>query len=131
LSRTAAELSPEVLQAAAREREVRLTTLGRRSGNPHTVTIWIVTDGRRLFIRSGQGMKRDWPQNLVARRSGVLHLGKLDVSVGPRHIDDPVEARATSQLYRRKYGPLVKASKGDQPLTPGEQTTFELLPAQT
>jgi deazaflavin-dependent oxidoreductase (nitroreductase family) len=119
---------PEVIEAAKREREVTLTTYGRKTGKPHDVTIWLATDGTRLYIRSGQGLSRQWPQNLIARDEGLLRLGKVTVRVRPRLITDPAEARASSELYRRKYGPFVRASKRDQPLTPGEQATFELLP---
>ena len=121
--------SDDFLKAAAREREVTLTTVGRKSGKEHRVTIWITTDGTRLFIRSGQGLRRHWPQNLIARGEGELQLGKLRVKVKPRVVTDPAEARAVSALYRKKYGPLVRASKPNQPLTPGEQATFELIPA--
>jgi deazaflavin-dependent oxidoreductase (nitroreductase family) len=121
--------SADLLEAAKREREVKLTTFGRKSGNPHQVTIWITTDGKHLYIRSGQGLRRNWPQNLVARSEGLLYVGTTEVKVKPRLATDPVEARAVSELYRRKYGPFVKASRPNQPLTPGEQATFELLPA--
>jgi deazaflavin-dependent oxidoreductase (nitroreductase family) len=123
--------SADVLEAAKREHEVKLTTFGRKSGKPHEVTIWITTDGRHLYIRSGQGLRRNWPQNLVARGEGLLHLGKTETKVAPRHVTDPAEARTVSALYRRKYGPFVKASRPNQPLTPGEQATFELLPASS
>jgi deazaflavin-dependent oxidoreductase (nitroreductase family) len=123
--------SADLLEAAKREREVKLTTFGRKSGKPHQVTIWITTDGTHLYIRSGQGLRRNWPQNLVARGEGLLHTGKTEVKVKPRLATDPVEARAVSGLYRRKYGPFVKASRPNQPLTPGEQATFELLPASS
>ena len=119
----------DVLDAAAHQREVRLTTYGRNSGKPRDVTIWAGTDGKRLYIRSGEGMRRHWPQNLVARGEGVLHLGNLAVEVKPRLVTDATEARMVSALYRKKYGPFVKASKPDQPLTEGEKTTFEILPA--
>ena len=115
-------------EAAAKEREVTLTTIGRKSGKPRKVTIWISTDGRRLFVRSGQGMKRDWPQNLVARGEATLRLGSESIKVKPRHVTDPEEARAASELVRKKYGGMVKPSKAGQPLTPGEQATFELIP---
>ena len=121
--------SDDVLKAAAREREVTLTTIGRKSGKAHRVTIWITTDGTRLFIRSGQGLRRQWPQNLIARGEGELQLGKLRVKVKPRLTTDPSEARAVSRLYQAKYGSSVMASKPNQPLTPGEQATFELIPA--
>ncbi len=123
------QLSAEVLQAAAREREVQLTTLGRKTGEPRRVTIWIGTDGKRLYIRSGQGMRRHWPQNMLAKGEGVVRLAKSEVKVKPRLVTDPAEAREVSAIYRRKYGQFVRPSKPDEPLTLGEQTTFELLPS--
>lgn len=121
----------DVIDAAAREKEVRLTTFGRKTGKPSEVTIWIATDGDHLYIRSGQGMRRHWPQNFLARGEGVLHLGNIDVKVKPRRVTDPAEARASSELYVRKYGnTIVKVSKPDEPLTVGEATSFELLPVQ-
>jgi deazaflavin-dependent oxidoreductase (nitroreductase family) len=124
-----AAFSQDVLQAAAREREVTLTTQGRESGKPRRVTIWLATDGRRIFIRSGQGLVRHWPQNLMARQEGVLRLGKQDMKFKPRHITDAAEGRFVSELYRKKYGSFVKPSKPTEPLTQGELASFELLPA--
>lgn len=121
--------SNEVIEATKREREVKLTTYGRKSGKPYDVTIWVVTDGSRLYIRSGQGLRRQWPQNLLARGEGTLHLGQLAVKVKPRLVTDPDEARASSGFYTTKYGQFVKASKPGQPLTAGEQASFELMPA--
>ena len=120
----------DVIDAAAREREVKLTTFGRKTGKPSEVIIWIATDGNHLYIRSGKGMRRQWPQNLEARGEGVLHLGGMDVKVKPRRVTDPSEARTSSTLYARKYGDFVKASKPDEPLTLGEVASFELLPVQ-
>lgn len=54
----------------------------------------------------------------------------MTVKVKPRLVTDPVEARAISALYKQKYGPFVRASKPNQPLTLGEQATFELLPGE-
>jgi deazaflavin-dependent oxidoreductase (nitroreductase family) len=123
-------LNKDVIDAAASQKEVKLTTFGRKTGKPSDVTIWIATDGDHLYIRSGQGMRRHWPQNLLARGEGVLHLGKMDLKVKPRRVSDPTEARATSVLYTHKYGEFVKASKPDEPLTLGEQTSFELIPTE-
>lgn len=116
-------------EAAAKEKEVRLTTTGRSSGKPHTVTVWIGSDGRRLFIRSGQGMKRDWPKNLVASGEATLHIGGKEIKVKPRQVTDPDEARSISRLVREKYGQMVKSSKPGEPLTLAEQATFELIPS--
>lgn len=118
----------EALQAAAREKEVTLTTFGRQSGEPRDVTIWITTDGHSFFVRSGQGLKRQWPQNLLARGEATLKVGGHSVKVRAHHLTDPEKARAVSRLARDKYGSYVKPSSGDEPLTLGEQATFELTP---
>ena len=123
------ESNRDVIEAAKVEREVKLTTYGRKSGNAHEVIIWITTDGSHLYIRSGQGLRRQWPQNLIARGEGLLHLEKSAVKVKPRLVADPDQARAVSRMYTKKYGTSVIASKPDEALTPGERATFELVPA--
>jgi deazaflavin-dependent oxidoreductase (nitroreductase family) len=121
--------SAELLDAVSRETEVTLTTKGRKTGRPHRVTLWITTDGSHVYIRSGEGMKRDWPQNLAAAGEGTLRVRGKNVRVRARRVTDAEQARATSHLAREKYGSYVKPSQPGEPLTRGEQAVFELLPA--
>jgi hypothetical protein len=124
-----AQFDQTVLDAAARQREVELTTWGRVSGRPSRVTIWIWGDGRHLYIRSGAGMSRDWPRNLLARGQGILHLAGRDIPVRARHVVDLAEARAGATWINHKYGTSLQPSREGDPLTPAEQATFELTPA--
>jgi len=119
----------DVLDAVAKEKEVRLTTYGRKTGKESSVTIWVVTDGNKVYIRSGQGLKRHWPKNLLKRPEGALRLDGKVVKFKSRHITDPAEARRSSTLYGPKYGSFVKPSEEGDALTPGEQAAFELNPA--
>jgi deazaflavin-dependent oxidoreductase (nitroreductase family) len=121
--------SKDVIDASANELEVTLTTYGRHTGKPSNVTILIVTDGQRLFIVSGQGMVRHWPQNLLARGEGVLHLGRLDVDVKSRHVTDSAEARRIFDLYPVKYAGRIAPRKPEDSPRPSDQATFELVPA--
>jgi deazaflavin-dependent oxidoreductase (nitroreductase family) len=121
--------SQDVINAAKNDREVTFTTFGRKTGKPYDVTIFIVTDGHRLFIVSGQGMARQWPQNLAARGDGVLHLGGHDVHVKSRHVIDPGEAGMISELFGSKYGPRFGPPQPGEPPRLSEQATFELIPA--
>jgi deazaflavin-dependent oxidoreductase (nitroreductase family) len=123
-------LPPDIVAAAARQREVRLTTTGRKTGKPRRVTIWITTDGTHVFVRSGGGLRRDWPQNFLARDGATLEIDGKTIKVKPRHVADPDEARGVSQLVRTKYGGSGRPSKPGEPSTPGEQATFEVLPAE-
>ncbi|HEY4025847.1 MAG TPA: nitroreductase/quinone reductase family protein [Candidatus Dormibacteraeota bacterium] len=125
-----AKFTADVLEAAEREREVELTTHGRKTGNPHRTVLWLWGDGRRLFVRSGGGPGRDWTRNVLARPEAVLSVGGHDVAVRLRQVE-PGEARSLTDLVIRKYGPAVRQPADGAPPTPAERATFELSPLQT
>ena len=84
-------------------------------------------DGR-IYIRSGLGLTRDWPKNLLANGRAVLHVAGRDVPVRARHVTDAAEARAMHAPVKVKYDAARPASTADEPLTPSEQAVFELTP---
>jgi F420H(2)-dependent quinone reductase len=116
-------------EAADAAQECDLTTFGRKTGRASRRAMWITTDAAgRLFVRSGMGPGRDWPQNLLANQRAILHLGGQDVPVRSRHVTDRAELRASRDAVKRKYGRELPASNDGEPLTPVEQATFELIP---
>lgn len=117
----------ETFDLAMREQEVDLTTHGRTTGQPRRVTIWIWGGDGRLYIRSGQGLGRDWPRNLLARDAATLHLAGRAIPVRARHVTDPAEARAGSRMVVAKYPNASAPGNGPEP-SPGETATFELTP---
>jgi deazaflavin-dependent oxidoreductase (nitroreductase family) len=119
-----------IVDDAAREKEVELTTYGRKTGRPSRRIVWISVIDRRLYVRSGLGLGRDWPQNLIANGRGVLHIAGRDVPVRARHVTDPAEARAMHPAVKAKYNAERPASRDGEPLTPAEQAVFELVPAE-
>jgi len=116
---------------AAVAREVDLTTFGRETGRPSRRTIWITTDALgRIHIRSGQGLARDWPRNLLAHPRAVLHINGKDIAVRARRVTDRAELRASLGALEQKYRWQLPASQPGEALTPPEQATFELTPAE-
>jgi len=123
-----ARFSKELFDLAMQEKEVELTTFGRKSGKPSRRILWIWGGDGRVYVRSGRGLGRDWPQNFLANGRGVLHLAGRDVPIRARHVTDPAEARAGAAMIHAKYASGTKPSAPDEPLNPGEQATFELTP---
>jgi deazaflavin-dependent oxidoreductase (nitroreductase family) len=127
-----AGFSQDVLNAAEGQREIELETFGRKSGKPSKVIIWITRSGDSLFVRSGGGLARDWPQNLLHHGRAVLHLNdELAIPVTARHVDDVAEAKRITRAVFRKYdtGADGHDQPADTPPVPAELATFELLPA--
>ncbi len=125
-----ANFDRSVLDAASEQREVELTTWGRKTGNPSRKILWVFVEDDRIFVRSGGGLQRDWPQNFLSRGHAILHVDGRDIPVTGRHVTDSELARSVSAAAARKYQANVQRSSGDEPLTPGESATFELLPDQ-
>jgi deazaflavin-dependent oxidoreductase (nitroreductase family) len=121
---------PALVQSIARNQEVDLTTFGRVTEKPSRRTIWITTDGQRLYVRSRLGFQRDWPRNLRANGRGILHVDGQNVPVRARLVTDPAEARAAEAATIQKYAVDRQPSRGDEPLTLSELSTFELCPAE-
>jgi deazaflavin-dependent oxidoreductase (nitroreductase family) len=124
--------SQEFLNSAEQAHEVELETFGRRTGRPSKVVIWITRDGDSLFIRSGGGLARDWPRNLLHHGRAVLHLSNdLSIPVTARHVVDVAEAKRITGAVARKYraGADGHDQAADAPPVPAELATFELLPA--
>ena len=127
-----AGFSAEILETAEREHEIEIETFGRVSGTPARVIIWITRSGDSLFIRSGGGLTRDWPQNLLHHGRAVIHMGGQALPVRARHVTNVAEAKRITKAVQGKYhgGADGHDQPQDAPPVPAELATFELLPAE-
>ena len=121
-------VAADLYKLAETEKEVEITTYGRKSGKPSNRIIWITALDGKLYVRSGLGMTRDWPKNLKANGRAILHIGGREVPCQARYVSDAAEARAMHAPVKAKYDAERPSSKGDEPLTPSEQAVFELVP---
>lgn len=53
-----------------------LTTTGRRSGEPRTVELWFVLDGRTVHFLAGGGERAQWVRNADVEPAVRLRLGQ-------------------------------------------------------
>jgi len=104
LASAAADAIPirDQLLAVKHARECRITTTGRKSGNPHTVPVWFVADGDVLYL-STLDETRDWVKNALATPTVTVHFDELAVTGQFRDVTGTdLEARVRDAL-RQKY----------------------------
>ena len=83
---------------------IELTTTGRSSGQPRTVTIWFAVDDQgRLYVQSGKDGHTDWYRNLLKTPAVTMRIGELAMSGVATPIDDPAEVARVHELFRQKY----------------------------
>jgi deazaflavin-dependent oxidoreductase (nitroreductase family) len=83
--------------------EVKLTTVGRSSGEPRTVTIWFVRDQDHLYVQSGKDGKTNWYRNLVANPQVTMDFDSLQLTGRAVPVADESEIRRVHDLFRSKY----------------------------
>ena len=91
------------LQQVANESNVEITTIGRKSGKPHTKPIWFVYDQGYLYLQAGREGKTDWYQNLKKNPQITLKIGALTFTGKAQFIDEEKETERIHNLFKQKY----------------------------
>ena len=90
------------LRRAAGKQTTRLTHYGRKTGEPHEVTIWFVLDGDRLYIGTAS-VKRQWVRNVQKTPKIKLSIGGEIFEGNARFLADRAEHERAMAAIRRKY----------------------------
>ena len=81
-----------------------ITTIGRRTGRPHTVEIWFGVVGDELCLISGNGPTADWYRNLLVEPRVDVRIDSVMVAGHARPVVDPAERRFELADYVRVQG---------------------------
>jgi F420H(2)-dependent quinone reductase len=71
-------------------RQIRLTTIGRKTGNPHEVVIYAFPDEERLVVvgsYAGRPKHPDWAANLRANQRATVRTGRESTEYQAREVD--------------------------------------------
>jgi deazaflavin-dependent oxidoreductase (nitroreductase family) len=81
-----------------------LTTIGRRTGQPHRIEIWFVAEDGRVYLLSGGRERSDWVRNLQANPQVTVELGD-ETLAGVARVLQPgtVEDQRVRELLVSKY----------------------------
>jgi deazaflavin-dependent oxidoreductase (nitroreductase family) len=81
-----------------------LTTIGRVSGQPHTIEIWFALGGDALYLLSGSHTS-DWVKNLLRVPDITVRLGETTFVGRARVVAQPAEDALARRLVLAKYQP--------------------------
>lgn len=94
--------SIEGLDALARESTMQLSTVGRKTGKPHTVGVWFVVDGDVILL-STLNVKRDWVRNAQKTPAVTFTIGGRRLRGNLTTVTDADGQRRARELLRQKY----------------------------
>lgn len=102
-AQTGKPVSRADLEKVANQSEVEITTIGRKSGQPHAKPIWFVYDQGHFYIQSGKEGKSDWYLNLKKNPQLSLKIDTISFTGKAKFIDDPKETERIHGLFSSKY----------------------------
>ena len=89
----------------ASEQNCYLTTVGRASGNAHTIEIWfaLTADGKTLYMLSGGQDRSDWVKNIARNPQVRVRIGGETFAGRGRVVAEETEDREARRLVVKKY----------------------------
>jgi deazaflavin-dependent oxidoreductase (nitroreductase family) len=91
-----------LLASVRDQREVRLTTTGRRSGKPHTIPVWFMVEGSVVYLNT-LDPTRDWVKNAQKNPDVRLDFGATVLAGRLRTVTDEATETRIKQALRDKY----------------------------
>jgi deazaflavin-dependent oxidoreductase (nitroreductase family) len=92
----------ERLARVARASRCRLTHVGRKTGQPHEVTIWFLVDGDLVYLVTAD-RRRQWVRNVLARPGVALRIGGETFHGDAEPATEAGEIARVTELLKRKY----------------------------
>jgi hypothetical protein len=117
--RMSAPWDPEDLAVIGMTEELHLSSRRPDGSLSPAITIWAVTVGDEVVVRSAYGSRNGWYRRALARGAGRIRCGDIEQDVD---IDDgsALDQRAIDDEYRRKYArfePAIVATVVGHPHT--------------
>jgi len=87
-----------------RYRQIKLSVIGRKSGNTISMPVWFVLEGGRLYLLPVQGSDTQWYKNVLKNSSIRIDARGVDAEFRaiPLHCAKTVES--VVEKFREKYG---------------------------
>jgi deazaflavin-dependent oxidoreductase (nitroreductase family) len=101
------------LKRVAGKQTVSLTHLGRKSGQPHQVTIWFVSHGDKVYLGTAN-VSRQWVRNVQRTPQVKLSISGETFQGSARFLAESAEHKRAQSLVARKYwmfGPFLLAGR--------------------
>ena len=103
----------EIREILRDEKFAYLTTVGRKTGNPHTVELWFAFADGKIFL-SHEGSYTDWMKNIKKTRRVRARIGRLNLEADASIlVGSKLEELGKTSLYEKYYGPAPKSTIDD------------------
>jgi hypothetical protein len=88
----------------ARYRQIKISVIGRKSGQTISVPVWFVLDGEKLYLLPVQGSDTQLYKNVLQNPSIRIDARGAEVGFRAVPITDAKAVKSVVEKFREKYG---------------------------
>jgi deazaflavin-dependent oxidoreductase (nitroreductase family) len=88
----------------SRDREIKITVTGRKSGRSISNPVWFVFDQDKLYLLPVHGSDTQWYNNVLKNRSIRIDVRGADAEFQAIPITHAAEVTSVVEKFREKYG---------------------------
>ena len=88
----------------SRNREIKLSVTGRKSGKTISIPVWFVAEGEKLWLLPVQGSDTQWYKNVLQNPQIRLEARGVDATFRALPVTSAKAVKPVTKKFREKYG---------------------------
>jgi deazaflavin-dependent oxidoreductase (nitroreductase family) len=88
----------------ARYRQIKISVVGRKSGQTISIPVWFVLEGDKLYLLPVQGSDTQWYKNVLQNPSIRVDARGVEAEFRATPMTDVTAVKSVVEKFREKYG---------------------------
>ena len=88
----------------ARYRQIKISIIGRKSGQIISVPVWFVLEGEKLYLLPVRGSDTQWYKNVLQNPQIRLEARGVDATFRALPVATAKAVKSVTEKFREKYG---------------------------
>jgi deazaflavin-dependent oxidoreductase (nitroreductase family) len=94
----------ELKSRLARDRQIKITVIGRKSGDKISIPVWFVLEGDKLYLLPVKGSDTQWYRNVLKNPSIRIDARGVGAEFRATPITNAKAVKSLVEKFREKYG---------------------------
>jgi deazaflavin-dependent oxidoreductase (nitroreductase family) len=88
----------------ARYRQIKISVIGRKSGQTISIPVWFVLEGEKLYLLPVQGSDTQWYRNVLRNPSIRIDARGAQAEFRATRVTGAKAVKSVVEKFREKYG---------------------------
>jgi deazaflavin-dependent oxidoreductase (nitroreductase family) len=94
----------DLRERLARYRQIKISVIGRKSGQTISIPVWFVLDGERLYLLPVKGSETQWYKNVLQNPPIRIDARGVESKFRATPLTETKAVKSVVEKFREKYG---------------------------